>query len=414
MKFNTALLHAGVLRNERFGATLSPVYQNTAFDYSSAEELANVFSHKAPGYNYTRTGNPTVSNFENRITMLENGIASVAFSSGMAAITNTLLNILKSGDEVVASASLYGGVYYFFEHVKNLGITTKFVENNDLESFAKAITPSTRAIYAETIGNPRLDVTDIKALAEFAHERKLPLIIDNTVSTPYLIRPLDHGADIVINSSSKYINGSSNSISGVLTINGKFDWNSELFPEFQEYVKKFGPLAFVAKLRDGLFRDLGACLAPQNAYLNMIGMETLGLRMERQSFNAKALSEWFEKNYPCIEVNYPGLVSSKWHNIAVSQFENGFGAIVTIRVGTKKIAFDLIRELKFAYRVSNIGDVRTLVVHPASTIAVHSTEEQRKSAGVYDDLIRISVGIEDIEDLIEDFDSALKKVLKEN
>ena len=241
---------------------------------------------------------------------------------------------------------------------------------------------------------------------------RLPLIVDNTTSTPYLIQVLKHGADIVVNSSSKYINGSSNSISGVLTDGGKFKWKKEKYPGLADYLK-FGPMAFIAKLRNGLFRNTGACLAPVNAYLNVIGLETLGLRMERQCNNAAALAKWIEETYPDVTVNYPGLESSPWHVIAKKQFENGYGAILTLRVGSKKQAFDFIDSLNIAYTLSNIGDTKTLVIHPGSTISLHSTEKQKEDAGVFEDLIRVSVGIEDIEDLKEDFAQAFAKILDE-
>lgn len=406
MKFNTSLLHAGVERGERYGSTLPPIYQTSAFEQETALDLEKIFENKAPGYCYTRVANPTVTSFENRITKLEGGIASVACASGMAAIFNALTNILQSGDEIVSSASLYGGSIDLFKDLEAFGITTKYVENNNWEEIETAFSDRTRLVFAETIGNPGLDVTDVERLGALAHERKVPLIIDNTTATSYLFRPLEHGADIVVNSSSKYINGSSNSISGVLTDGGKFKWNKEKYPGLAEYVK-FGPMAYIAKLRNGLFRNTGACLSPQNAFLNQIGMETLGLRMERQCGNALALAKWLEENYPDIIVNYPGLDSSRWHDIAIKQLQNGFGAILTIRVGSRERAFGLMDALKIPYTLSNIGDTKTLVIHPASTISLHSTEKQQEDAGVFDDLIRISVGIEDIEDLTEDFAQAI-------
>ncbi len=406
MKFNTSLLHAGVERGERYGSTLPPIYQTSAFEQETALDLEKIFENKAPGYCYTRVANPTVTSFENRITKLEGGIASVACASGMAAIFNALTNILQSGDEIVSSASLYGGSIDLFKDLEAFGITTKYVENNNWAEIEDAFTDRTRLVFAETIGNPGLDVTDVERLGALAHEHKVPLIIDNTTATSYLFRPLEHGADIVVNSSSKYINGSSNSISGVLTDGGKFKWDKEKYPGLAEYVK-FGPMAYIAKLRNGLFRNTGACLSPQNAFLNQVGMETLGLRMERQCGNALALAKWLEENYPDIIVNYPGLDSSRWHDIAVKQLQNGFGAILTIRVGSRERAFGLMDALKIPYTLSNIGDTKTLVIHPASTISLHSTKKQQEDAGVFDDLIRISVGIEDIEDLTEDFAQAI-------
>jgi O-acetylhomoserine (thiol)-lyase len=409
MRFHTSLLHAGVERNEAKGATLAPIYQSSAFEQPTAEALGKIFDNKAPGYCYTRVGNPTVTEFENRITKLEGGVASVACASGMAALTNAFLNIVRAGDEIVTSASLYGGSIDLFRDFEAFGIRTIYVENNNLEQFEAAITDRTRLIFAETIGNPRLDVTDIRALADLAHKHHLPLIIDNTTATVLLVQPLKLGADIVVNSSSKYINGSSNSISGVLTDGGHFKWDFEKYPGLAEY-KKFGPFAYTAKLRNGLFRNTGACLSPQSAFYNLIGMETLGLRMERECDNAKALAEWFEENYPELQVQYPGLESSPWHEIAKKQFNGYFGAILTVRAGSQKRAFDLIDHLKIAYKLSNIGDTKTLVIHPASTISLHGTQQQKEDAGVYDDLIRISVGIEDIEDLKEDFAQAIKSM----
>ena len=365
MRFNTSLLHAGVTK-ETNGSTLPPVYQTSAFEQESAADLEKIFENKAPGYCYTRVANPTITAFENRITKLEGGIASVACASGMAALMNTFLNILS-------------------------------------------INEHTRLIFAETIGNPCLDVTDIEKLAEIAHAHDIPLVVDNTTSTAYLIQVLKHGADIVVNSSSKYINGSSNAISGILTDSGKFKWDKNRYPGFADYVK-YGPMAFVAKLRNSLFRNMGACLAPVNAYLNIIGLETLGLRMERECSNALELASWIENNYPDIKVNYPGLCSSKWYEIAKKQLTNGYGAILTIRIGSKEKAFKFIDSLTIPYTLSNIGDTKTLVIHPGSTISLHSTDKQKEDAGVFEDLIRVSVGIEDIDDLKEDFAQAFANI----
>lgn len=408
MKFNTSLLHAGVKKEEKYGATLTPIYQNSAFYHQTAEELAKIFGNKAQGFSYTRVGNPTVEAFEARITKLEGGVASIACASGMAAITNALLNILQAGDEIVSTASLYGGTIDLFHDIEAFGIHTKFVKNNDWEAIRAAINEHTKVIYAETIGNPKLDVTDIRTLAEIAHEHKIPLIIDNTVATAFLVKPIELGADIVVNSTSKYINGSGNSISGVLTDAGKMKWDVEKFPGLAEY-KKFGPFAYTAKLRQGLFRNTGACLAPMNAYLNQLGLETLGLRMERECENACKLAQWLEENYQNqgVSVNYPGLESSPWHTLAKEQFHGYFGAILTIRVGSKEKAFQVIDALQLAYKLPNVGDTKTLVVHPASTISLHNTKEQQEDAGVYEDTIRICVGIEDIEDLKADFQQAL-------
>ena len=407
MNFNTTLLHAGV-KEEPYGATFPPIFQNTAFAQESAEDLASIFENKKMGYCYTRVANPTISAFEERITKLEHGMASVACSSGMSALTNALLNILQSGDEILSSASLYGGTIDLFRNLKAFGISTKFVGNNQWDEIEASFSENTKVVFAETIGNPCLDVTDIDQLASIAHAHGVPLIVDNTTATPYLVKVLEHGADIVVNSSSKYINGSSNSISGIITDGGKFPWNKGTYGVLGEYLK-YGPMAYTAKLRGDLHRNLGACLSPFHAYLNLIGLETLGLRMERQSKNALELARWLEETYPDVKVNYPGLQSSAWHGNANRVLQNGYGAIFTMRLGSKERAFQVMNDLRIPYILSNIGDTKTLVVHPASTISLHSTREELEHAGVFEDLIRVSVGIEGVEDLKEDFANALNR-----
>lgn len=406
MGFNTSLLHSRKLGDETTGATLTPIYQSSAFYQTSAEQHEKLFHNKANGFSYTRINNPTILAFEERMSALESGLASVACASGMAAITNALLNIVQTGQEILASTSLYGGSIDVFHDFEAFGIKTVFVDISDTAAVEAAITEKTRVIFAETIGNPKLDVVNIKELAELAHKYELPLIMDNTVATAYLVRPIKLGADIVVNSTSKYINGNSDAISGVITDSGNFKWDDKRYPGLREY-KKFGKFAYTAKLRNGLFRNTGACLAPQTAFYNLLGMETLGLRMERACANAGQLAE-FLAAYPDLTVNYPGLASSPWHDVADRILTKGYGAILTIRVGSKKRAFQIINALKIPKIVSNIGDTKTLIIHPESTLNAHSTEEEKAHAGVFDDLIRISVGIEDIEDLIADFKNALE------
>ena len=404
--FNTGLLHG---TNEKYpqGATQVPIYQSSAFRHDSAEDLEKIFDNKKMGFSYTRINNPTVESFEKRVTMLEDGIGSVACASGMAALTNAFLNILQAGDEIVAACGLYGGTVELFDDLKPFGISVKYVSENKPEAFEAEITEKTRLIFAETIGNPKLDVTDIQAVAEVAHKYDVPLIVDNTVATPYLIRPLKLGADIVIHSSSKYINGSSDAISGILVCGKGLKWDPDRYPGLAPY-RKFGPFAYIAKLRNGLFRNTGACLAPQNAFLNNLGLETLGLRMQRQCDNALELARFLQGLGGDIEVNYPGLEESPYHEIAEKQFKNGYGAIVTVRTGSKEKAFSIINSLKIPLIISNIGDTKTLVIHPESTIAAHISDKEKQQSGVFEDLIRISVGIEDIEDLKEDFKQAIE------
>lgn len=410
MNFNTSLLHT-VRSEDQYGSTLPPIYQANAFAYDSAEQLEKVFNNKAAGFSYTRAGNPTVDAFERRIAALEGGIGAVACASGMSAVTAALMNVLRAGDEVIVSTGLFGGTIDLFEDLEAFGIVPVFLESITYETVTKAVTPKTRAVFTELIGNPRLDVTDIESVSKACKESGIPLIVDSTTATPYLIKPLKHGADIVVHSSSKYINGSSNSISGIIVDGGKFRWNSERYPGFAEY-SKFGLFAFLSKLRNGIWRNMGGCVSPFSAYMNIIGLETLGLRMERCCYNAKALAEFLETQEG-ITVNYPALPSSPYKEFADRFFGGKGGAILTIRAGSKERAYKLMNNLKYASIATNIGDVRTLIIHPAFTIYTHHTDEQRASAGVYEDTIRISVGIEDTEDLIADFAQAIETLDKE-
>ncbi len=409
MKFNTSLLHGNFSGDNETGATLSPIYQSSAFEHKTAEKLEGVFNNHAPGFSYTRINNPTIESFEKRITLLEGGIGTIACASGMAAISNALLNILKSGDEIISSSGIFGGTISLFKDFESFGITTRYVNGGSPDSFKQLINEHTKVIFVETIGNPKLDVIDIRAIAHISHYNNIPLMVDNTIATPFLIKPIEFGADIVIHSSSKYINGSGNSISGVIVDSGNFNWDIDRYPNLAD-AKKFGRFAYLSKLRGGLFRNLGSCLAPLNAFLNSLGLETLGIRMEHLCTNALNLAEYLKSNPKIKNTNYPGLTNSGWNPIALKQFNGYFGAILTIRVGSKENAFTIINNLKYAVNASNIGDTRTLVIHPASTIYINSSEDEKVSAGVFDDLIRISVGLEDIEDLIADFKNAISKI----
>lgn len=408
LNFNTALLHKNNPCDKATGATLTPIYQVSAFAQESAEQLEKVFNNKAPGFAYTRISNPTVASFESRISALEKGIGAVACSSGMAAVTMSLLNILQAGDEVIASSGLFGGTIDLFGDLESFGITTRFVKHVTVDEIAPLISDKTKAVFAELIGNPSLEIVDVKAVAELAHSKGIPLIIDSTTATPYLINPADYGADIIVHSTSKYINGGGNSISGAIIDSGKFPWDYEKFPKLTKY-KKFGQFAYLASLRNGIWRNVGGCLAPMNAFMNSVGMETLGLRMQRCCDNALALAEFFE-SCDGVSVNYPALPSSGSFRLCRELLGGKGGAIVTIRAGSKERAFKLINGLKLATNATNIGDVRTLVIHAASTIYAHSSDEQRANAGVFEDTIRISVGIEDIEDLTEDFRQSINNL----
>ena len=412
MGFNTSLVHTDKPGSDNYGATMPPIYQVSAFAYDSAEQLEKIFNNRAPGFSYTRAGNPTVEAFEKRITAIEGGISAVACSSGMAAITAALLTVVGAGDEIIAGTSLFGGTLDLFDDLKALGITVHFLEEVTPDTVKEAITDRTRVVFTEIIGNPKLNVVDLAGVSAVCKEYGIPLIVDSTTATPCLINPLKEGANIVIHSSSKYINGGGNSISGVIVDGGTFRWKKEKYPQFSDFAG-FGSFAFTARIRNRLLRNTGCCLSPFNAYMNLVGIETLGLRMERCCANAGALAEYLS-GLEGIEVNYPGLPSSPYYGLVQKQFNGRGGAIVTLRAGSKERAFKLINSLKYAAIATNIGDVRTLVIHPASTIYTHSTEQQQINAGVYNDTIRISVGIEDADDLIADFGQAVRTLEDEH
>ena len=399
---NTMLLH-GAVQREHLGSTRPPIYQVSAFTHQTAEELERVFHHQTPGYAYTRIGNPTTANLESRLAAIEEGIGGVACASGMGAIAMALLNILGSGDEIIASSCLFGGTIDLFGDLEKLGIRTKFVVDMTPEAVEPLISEQTKVIFTEVIGNPKLNVVDVAAMAQLAHSYGIPLLVDSTTATPCLIHPIALGADVVIHSSSKYISGSGNAISGVIIDSGRFHWTVERYPVMEKFLK-FGPMAYLARLRDDTWRNFGPSPAPMNMYLSVLGLETLGLRMERLCENALGLAKALEQSSRYGSVAYPGLASSPWHGIAKRQLHGGqYGAILTVRCGSKQRAFSVIDHLRYAVNATNIGDVRTLVIHPASTIYAFNTVQEQLEAGVYEDLIRVSVGLEDLEDLIGDF-----------
>lgn len=327
-----------------------------------------------------------------------------ACASGMAAVSQAVLNVLREGDELVASGGLYGGTSSLFRDLAHYGIQVRYADGDSPAAFEAVMTERTRLLYVETIGNPKLDVPDIKALAELAHAHEIPLFVDNTVTTPYLCQPLALGADVVIHSTSKSLNGNGNSIGGIVVSGRNFRWDPVRFPKFQDY--RFGPMSFLVRMR--MVTDYGGCMAPMNAYLTGIGLDTLALRLDRITSTAQQLAEHFAARG--VAVNYPGLASSPYHEVAKKQFGNRYSAMLTLRLGTKEKAFDFINHLHYALNASNIGDARTLVLHPATTIFVHASEEEKAAAGVTDDLVRINVGLEDPEDLLEDFQQALQQI----
>lgn len=409
MNFNTRLIH-GNHKVDSAGATNTPIYLSNAFAHDSAEKLEGIMSGTSMGFAYTRISNPTVNSFERRIASIEGGQVATSAASGMSAIYLAVMNILETGDEIIASSGLYGGTYTLLTNLKSYGINVKFLRTIDEASLKANITDKTKIVFGETIGNPKLDVLDIDLVAKVCTDNNVIFIVDSTITTPYLINPLKHGVDLVIHSTSKYINGTSNSIGGIIVDGGSSKYKSDKFKNFKDYTKKFGKLAFTAKLKATIGKDLGSALSPLSAFLNLTGVETLGLRMCQHCKNAKAVAEFLESNEKIVSVNYPGLKSSKYYGIAQKYYKDGASGILTFRLGSKENAFKFVNELKLVKNLTNIGDTKTIIIHPSSTICVTNTEEEKENMGVYDDLLRLSVGIEDVEDIINDIKGAIKVI----
>ena len=420
---STLALHAGQTPDPATGARAVPIYQTTSFVFKNSEHAANLFALKEFGNIYTRIMNPTTDVFEQRIAALEGGSGALAVSSGQAASTLALLGITRVGDEIVAANNLYGGTYQLLHYTfPKLGRTAHFVDSRDPEAFRKAITPRTRAVYAETIGNPKLDVPDFEAVAKAAHDAGLPLVVDNTVGIG-LVRPFEHGADIIVSSATKYIGGHGTTLGGVIVDSGRFHWNNGKFPEFTEpdpsyHGLKFwdvfgnfpglGNVAFILKVRVQLLRDLGAALSPLSAFLLLQGLETLPLRQRQHSENALAIAR-FLKGHPLVNwVVYPGLPDDPSHRVAAKYLKKGFGGLVGFGIkGGLEAGRKFIDSVKLFSHLANIGDAKSLVIHPASTTHQQLTVEEQATAGVTPDYVRLSIGLEDIEDIKADLGQAL-------
>jgi O-acetylhomoserine (thiol)-lyase len=417
----TLALHAGYTPDPVTGSRAVPIYQTTSYRFKDADHAASLFALKEFGNIYTRIMNPTSDVFEKRIAALEGGTAALAVASGQAAESLTLFTLLRAGDELVSASSLYGGTYNLFKvTLPRLGIHTRFVEVDDLAAVRAAIGPKTKALYVESLGNPRLDVPDFEKLAEIARAAKIPFIVDNTAASPAIFNPIAHGANIVIHSATKYIGGHGTSIGGVIVDAGTFDWSSGNFPEFTDpnpgyhglkLHDAFGPLAFIIKARVEALRDLGPALSPFNAHAFITGLETLKLRVERHSANALRVAEWLKTHKKVTSVRYPGLTEDPAHARAKRYFSGGFGGLVTFGVkGGYEAGRTLINKVELFSLLANIGDTRSLIIHPASTTHQQLSTAERLSAGVTDELVRLSVGIEHVDDIIEDLDRALAEV----
>ena len=416
-KKSTLALHAGYDPEGSQNTQAVPIYQTTSYVFKDTDHAANLFSLAEPGYIYTRLNNPTNDVLEQRLAALEGGAAAVVTASGTAAIVTTLMVLLKTGDHIVASNSLYGGTYNLLANtLTRFGITTTFVDPAHPESFSKAIQSNTRAIFAESLGNPKLDVIDLKAISKVARDEKIPFIVDNTVATPALLNPIEHGANIVVHSLTKYLTGNGTSLGGVIIDAGTFDWSSGKFPEFTtpnpsyhglNYHEALGNLAFIAKVRIEGLRDLGSAPSPLNSFLTLQGVETLDVRMKKHSENALHLAEWLAAREEVAWVNYPGLKTSKFYTLAQHYLPKGQSGIVTFGLkqgyeGAKKV----VDHTKIFALLANIGDTKSLIIHPASTTHQQLDDAAQEASGVSKDLIRLSVGLEAIEDLIQDLEAA--------
>ncbi|MBT8187355.1 MAG: O-acetylhomoserine aminocarboxypropyltransferase/cysteine synthase [Croceitalea sp.] len=422
-KFSTNALHAGHDVNANGGTRAVPIYQSTAYVFNDSDHAARLFSLAEFGNIYTRINNPTNDILEQRLAALEGGIASVVTASGTAAINTALLVLLKAGDHIVASNSLYGGTYNLLSvTLPRLGITTTFVDPNDPANFGKAVQENTRAIFVESLGNPKLDVLDLKAISSEAKKAKVPFIVDNTVATPALLNPIEHGANIVIHSLTKYINGNGTALGGAIIDAGTFDWANGKFPEFTEpsagyhglvYHEALGPAAFIAKVRIEGLRDHGAALSPFNAFQIIQGLETLEIRIKKHSQNALALAKWLQNRDEVTWVNYPGLPSSRYKALSDAYLPNGQSGIVTFSV---KGGFDSAKQIadntKLFSLLANIGDSKSLIIHPASTTHQQLDDAAQEATGVTKDLIRLSVGLEDLGDLTADLEAAFATIDK--
>ncbi|MFH1836855.1 MAG: aminotransferase class I/II-fold pyridoxal phosphate-dependent enzyme [Candidatus Omnitrophota bacterium] len=407
LKFVTKILHNRFLREDPYGSLHMPVYDNVAFEFKTAEELESAFLGKKPGHMYSRITNPTVEHLEQRLRAVTDAVGVIALSSGMAAISNTIMAIAGSGDNIVTSKHLFGNTYSLFENtLKDWGLETRYTDLTQPGQIEKLIDDKTKAIFFETITNPQLEVVDIKALSKLALEKGILLIADTTLTPPYAFNSGAFGIDIEILSSTKYMSGGATSVGGMIIDNGKYDWSRNT--KLRDDVKKYGPFVFINKLRREVYRNLGSCLSPHNAFLQSVGLETLPLRVDVSCRNAGKIAEFLEKSPKVKSVNYPGLESSKYYEIAGKQFGKNPGSLLTFDLGSKEQCFKFMNRLQLIRRATNLQDNRTLILHPASTIFCEYTDKLKAEMNVAETMIRLAVGIEDAEDLISDIKDALE------
>ena len=421
-RFETLQVHAGQVADPTTGSRAVPIYQTTSYVFRDSEHAANLFALKEPGNIYTRIMNPTTDVLEQRVAALDGGVGALGVASGSAAITYTIMNVAEAGDEIVAASTLYGGTYALLKNtLPKYGIKTTFVDPDDVDNFKKAITEKTKALYIETIGNPGINLVDIEAVAKIAHDNKIPLIVDNTFA-PYLVKPIEFGADIVVYSATKFLGGHGTSIGGVIVDGGKFDWGaSGKFPGFTtpdpgyhglKYADLGAP-AFILKARVQLLRDTGACISPFNSFLLLQGIETLSLRIERHVENTRKIIEFLNNSDKVSWVNYPELKENKYKSLSNKYFPKGVGSIFTFGIkGGVEAGRKFIDSVELFSHLANVADAKSLIIHPASTTHAQLDEEQQVAAGVAPDMIRVSVGIENVDDLIEDLKQALEKAVK--
>lgn len=405
--FSTYAIHGSrPQQKDLHGALRTPVYDSVAFEHESAEDLSQIFSGRKPAHAYSRITNPTVEEFENRIKLLSNAAAVIAVSSGMAAISNILLALAGSGTNIVASRHLFGNTLSLIERtLKPWGLEARYVSMSDPLEVQAAIDDNTRAVFLETVTNPQLEVADIKTIAGITSQKGVPLIVDNTVTTPYLFRTKDFGVNIEVISSTKYISGGATSVGGLIIDNGNFDWRQA--PRLEDWARKMGPMALLGSLRREVYRNIGSCLAPHHAYLQSLGLETMSLRIEKSCANAFAIARFLQKHKKIAAVNYPGLRDSRYHEVAAQQFANRFGGLLTFDLQSRDACFAFINKLKLIRRASNVNDNKTLILHPASTIFCEYPEKQLEEMNIRQTMIRLSVGIEDVNDIIQDLEGGL-------